>query len=85
MLDYKEREAELKEEIEAWRGLNKYIVKRAKRDLRDLNNSRTTNAYFSEYKSKNMEELNSIAKKLGVPQYYDLKEENLIKEIMKRE
>lgn len=68
--------------------LNKYIVKAAKKELAGLKVEPVVEVIakptFEQYKDMTVKELREIAKKLLVSKYYDLKEDELIKEIMKK-
>lgn len=71
--------------------LNKYIVKNAKRELKKYPGVKVNKVpnlvnmtTFKQYKAMTVKELKDIAKKLGVHKYYDLKEDDLINEIMKK-
>lgn len=82
---------ELEAEIKAWEGKNKYLVERARdriekgeydKPKRKLGVPSMVKRSAEYYKRKTVEELKKIAKKRGIPKYYDLRESQLIKKIM---
>ena len=93
-VDIEQRKQELLTEIKDWSGKNRIIVKRAREELMRLGHFKkdkskavkkedSTKGYHF-YKKKTVTELKKLAKKLDVPKYYSLKEDDLIKAIMKK-
>ena len=85
---------ELIDEANGWKGKNKYLFQLANDKLKrgDYSDNKPTKTLeskvskeFKDYKNMTVIELKKIAKKLGISKYYNLKEDELIKEIRKRD
>ncbi len=70
---------ELEKQEQDWNGVNKYLADEARGKLKDKSYDKP----FDYYKAKTVKELKAIAKGIGIPKYYDLNEDELIKSIMK--
>jgi hypothetical protein len=82
---------ELKHQAESWKGYNKYLYDEARGKLKDKDyevekppkNVKKPLPTRKYYKDKTVKELRVIAKSRGIPNYYKLKEDELIDHIMK--
>lgn len=72
---------ELETEAEAWKGINPYLYKEALKKIR-FGQYEGAKPSFLFFKKKTMEELRVIAKSKGI-KYSGIRENNLIKEIMR--
>ena len=75
----------LEEQVRAWDGVNKYLADDARGLLKDgiYDKPKDSKKDYNYYKRKTVKELRVIAKKLEVHNYYKLREDEIIKQIMK--